>query len=37
MIPSAHRDTFSRDNLPPQAQWPDFLFDAARSCNIPTA
>src|SRR5262245_21257683 len=27
MIPSAHRDTFARDNLPPQAQWPDFRFD----------
>ncbi len=26
MIPSAHRDTFARDNLPPQSQWPDFLF-----------
>jgi 2-aminobenzoate-CoA ligase len=27
MIPSAHRDTFSRDNLPPASQWPGFLFD----------
>jgi len=27
MIPSAHRDTFSRDNLPPPSQWPGFLFD----------
>jgi 2-aminobenzoate-CoA ligase len=27
MIPSAHIDTFARDNLPPQEQWPDFLFD----------
>jgi 2-aminobenzoate-CoA ligase len=26
MIPSAHRDTFARDNLPPQHEWPDFLF-----------
>jgi len=26
MIPSAHIDTFTRDNLPPQAQWPDFIF-----------
>src|ERR1041384_1996786 len=26
MIPSAHRDTFARDNLPPQSQWPDFVF-----------
>ena len=24
--PSAHVDTFARDNLPPRAQWPDFLF-----------
>jgi 2-aminobenzoate-CoA ligase len=27
MIPSAHRDTFSRDNLPPPAQWPSFMFE----------
>ena len=26
MIPSAHVDTFVRDNLPPREQWPDFLF-----------
>jgi 2-aminobenzoate-CoA ligase len=26
MIPSAHLDTFARDNLPPQSEWPDFLF-----------
>jgi 2-aminobenzoate-CoA ligase len=26
MIPSAHRDTFARDNLPPQNEWPDFVF-----------
>jgi 2-aminobenzoate-CoA ligase len=26
MTPSAHVDTFARDNLPPRAQWPDFLF-----------
>jgi 2-aminobenzoate-CoA ligase len=24
---SAHVDTFCRDNLPPPAQWPEFLFD----------
>ncbi|MEZ5788096.1 MAG: AMP-binding protein [Xanthobacteraceae bacterium] len=24
--PSAHVDTFARDNLPPRGQWPDFLF-----------
>ena len=27
MIESAHVDTFSRDNLPPQSQWPEFRFD----------
>jgi 2-aminobenzoate-CoA ligase len=27
MIPSGHVDTFARDSLPPQEQWPDFLFD----------
>ncbi len=26
MIPSAHVDTFARDNLPPQNQWPEFRF-----------
>ena len=26
MIRSAHIDGFARDNLPPRAQWPDFLF-----------
>ena len=26
MIPSAHVDSFTRDNLPPQDQWPDFRF-----------
>ena len=25
LSPSAHIDTFTRDNLPPQDQWPDFL------------
>ena len=25
--PSAHEDTFTRDNLPPPEQWPDFLLD----------
>ncbi|WP_432816809.1 AMP-binding protein [Sulfitobacter sp. JB4-11] len=24
---SAHTDTFSRDNLPPEAEWPDLLLD----------
>jgi len=24
--PSAHRDTFARDNLPPSEQWPDLIF-----------
>jgi len=27
MPPSAHADTFARDHLPPQDQWPEFLFD----------
>src|SRR5947209_15619927 len=26
MIPSAHRDTFARDNLPPRGTWPDLVF-----------
>jgi 2-aminobenzoate-CoA ligase len=26
MTPSAHVDTFARDNLPPRNEWPDFLF-----------
>jgi 2-aminobenzoate-CoA ligase len=25
--PSSHVDTFTRDNLPPQQEWPDFLLD----------
>ncbi len=25
--PSAHTDTFTRDNLPPEDQWPDFLLE----------
>ncbi len=24
---SAHVDTFCRDNLPPESEWPDFLLD----------
>ncbi|MGN6650647.1 MAG: 2-aminobenzoate-CoA ligase, partial [Trinickia sp.] len=27
MEPSAHVDTFARDNLPPQDQWPVLLLD----------
>jgi 2-aminobenzoate-CoA ligase len=27
LMPSAHVDTFSRDNLPPMEQWPEFRFD----------
>ncbi len=27
MIRSAHVDSFTRDNLPPRSQWPEFLFD----------
>ena len=26
MIRSGHVDTFARDNLPPQTQWPEFRF-----------
>lgn len=29
MQPSAHVDTFARDNLPPPEQWPEFLLDNA--------
>ena len=27
MTPSAHLDSFARDNLPPREQWPVFNFD----------
>ncbi|WP_329075404.1 AMP-binding protein [Streptomyces niveus] len=27
LTPSAHRDTFPRDHLPPPEQWPELLFD----------
>ena len=27
LSPSAHVDTFCRDNLPPADQWPDLRFD----------
>ena len=27
MAATGHKDTFARDNLPPQAQWPEFRFD----------
>ncbi len=27
LTPSAHVDTFCRDNLPPESDWPEFLFD----------
>ena len=35
--PSAHIDTFTRDNLPPRDQWPDFLlagFDYPERLNV---
>ncbi len=35
--PSAHIDTFSRDNLPPAAEWPDFRlagFDYPQRLNV---
>ncbi len=27
MNPSAHSDTFARDNLPPRARWPELIFE----------
>ena len=27
LAPSSHTDTFTRDRLPPQDQWPEFVFD----------
>ena len=27
LSPSAHRDTFARDHLPPAGQWPELLFE----------
>src|SRR5438046_3096042 len=27
LTPSAHLDTFCRDNLPPETDWPEFLFE----------
>ena len=27
MLPTAHVDSFARDNLPPPDQWPEFLFE----------
>src|SRR3990172_7094943 len=27
MTPSAHSDTFARDNLPPRARWPELIFE----------
>lgn len=27
MVPSGHRDTFTRDSLPPREKWPDFIFN----------
>ncbi|ATL66437.1 AMP-binding protein [Nocardia terpenica] len=29
LSPSAHADTFCRDNLPPEQQWPEFLGDSS--------
>ena len=28
MTPSAHVDTFARDNLPPKEHWPEFVFES---------
>lgn len=30
LLPSAYQDTFARDHLPPEDQWPVFLFDSPR-------
>lgn len=27
LVPTAHTDTFARDNLPPAEEWPSFLLD----------
>ena len=27
MSPTAHLDTFARDNLPPRDSWPELVFD----------
>ncbi|MVW73391.1 MULTISPECIES: AMP-binding protein [unclassified Bordetella] len=32
---SAHQDTFARDNLPPEEEWPEFLLDSP-DVNYPT-
>ena len=41
LAPSAHVDTFARDNLPPRDQWPLFLrerpefqYPARRNCAV---
>ena len=37
LSPSAHTDTFTRENLPPQDEWPDFLlngFDYPETLNV---
>ncbi|WP_433521330.1 hypothetical protein ACQPZ2_28820 [Nocardia pseudovaccinii] len=31
LTPSAHIGTFCQDNLPPEADWPDLLFDLPRN------
>ncbi len=37
LAPSAHVDTFARDNLPPADAWPPLVFDPAVSaCQSPT-
>ncbi|MBI2959665.1 MAG: AMP-binding protein [Betaproteobacteria bacterium] len=30
--PSAHVDSFARENLPPRGQWPEFLFERPEFC-----
>ena len=35
LLPSSHRDTFTRDRLPPQDQWPVFVFDRLEVQYLP--
>lgn len=32
LLPSAHVDSFSRDNLPPPDEWPELVFDRPEYC-----
>ena len=35
LLPSSHSDTFTRDRLPPQDQWPVFVFDRLEVQYLP--